>query len=202
MHTLITLVGPHSSGKTTIGKLLAKALNWKFDDEIGYRFRQEALAESQDNHAHLSPAAFDWKISLEEIKRDQHRSDNAVVETWHAGNLAYIQSRNPEQYEFIKHKISSHLEAYHADIIVVPLDIKLETLRHRQHELGPDAEYFWRVGKQATLEAFGLGLQVLDPIQTDVNLSPEQCVQTILSYLQEEKKDVQQVYSKTRARKY
>ena len=183
MHTIIVLVGPHSSGKTTIGKLLASSLQWKFDDEIGYRMRLEVLAKSEDNHAQLSQPDFDWKVSLAEIERDRHRKYNAVVETWHAGNLSYIQSRTPKQYAFIKRKIKTHLQDYQANVVVVPLDISLETLQHRQHEFGPSAEYFWNVGKQATQEALGLNLQLLEPIRTDSGCSAEACVKEILSQL-------------------
>ena len=183
MHTIIALIGPHSSGKTTIGNILAHFLDWRFDDEIGYKLRIEALAKSENNHADKSPPDFDWTVALAEIERDRKRNYNAVVETWHPGNLSYIQSRNPEQYEFIKCKIQTHLEDYQSHIIIIPLNITVDTLKKRQHELGPSAEYFWNVGKQAHKESQRLELEILEPVQTDSGYTAEECAEQIIARL-------------------
>ncbi len=87
MPPLLVLIGPHGAGKTTLGKLVATALGRRFEDEIGYRFRLEALARDRNAHALRPQEELDRRIFEEELARDMNRSAPAVVETWHLGHF-------------------------------------------------------------------------------------------------------------------
>lgn len=89
----VVLLGPHCSGKTTIGKILAKRLGWEFDGEIG----DEVMERSNDNRnaGHDPGAGDDDKILYRELQRDKDRLGvNRIVETWHFGNSAWALFRN------------------------------------------------------------------------------------------------------------
>ena len=94
MHTLglhyplVVLVGPHCSGKSTIGRRVADALGWRWDGEIGDRLYEEGRAEGR-------PFPDDREI----LEAEQLRDGNGrrVCESWHPGNLAWAQHR-PAQH--------------------------------------------------------------------------------------------------------
>ena len=55
----LVLLGPHGSGKTTLGLELSRVLGWPFDEEIGKGLRAEALARNPSAHAAMSQPEFD-----------------------------------------------------------------------------------------------------------------------------------------------
>ena len=87
-HPLVVLVGPHCSGKSTIGRRVADALGWRWDGEIGDRLYEEGRAEGR-------PFPDDREI----LEAEQLRDGNGrrVCESWHPGNLAWAQHR-PTQH--------------------------------------------------------------------------------------------------------
>jgi dephospho-CoA kinase len=93
--SVIIVNGPHGAGKTTIGKMLSKSLSIPFATEVGRKLRDEVeynvLQSSED---------FDREVMRRELLRDhQLLRDKAnqafVIETWHAGNIAYALKRSP-----------------------------------------------------------------------------------------------------------
>ena len=176
MNRLIVLVGAHSSGKTTLGRALAKRLGWHFDDEIGYRLRMNALLEDPNQLADVRQSEFDRRVCAEECLRDSKRDYDAVVETWHGGNLAYIAARSPEIYQSMCALVCKHLQELSVEIVVVPLQIKLSTLEKRQREAVSEIRFFHEVGQQALTESATLNLRVVDPVNTDCDRSIEECL--------------------------
>lgn len=179
MNRLVVLVGAHSSGKTTLGTALAKRLGWRFDDEIGYRLRMEAIVKDRTQLADVSQVDFDRRVYEQECLRDSCRVGDAVIETWHGGNLAYVHSRSAEAYHQLKKGIENHLKTLEATIIVVPLQLKLSTLKKRQHEEVSDVQFFYDVGQLAHFESQWLNLFVVDPVRTD-NRSVTECLDEIV----------------------
>lgn len=186
IHQLI-LIGPHGSGKTTLGVRLASALGWDFDDEIGRRLREEALRADQRAHAMRPQEDFDLAVMSEELARDQRASRPRVVETWHPGNLAYAQGRSPGVAARYREALRSL--APWPGAVVQPLRMTPQTGRSRLSEPGPEPEqlvgFFLQVGAQAEAIAAGLGLRVLPPLPTD-DASPAELTTAILHAMQVE----------------
>ena len=79
----IVLIGSHGAGKTTVGRGIARALGWRFDDEIGERLRRQALARDPLAHAALPQSHFDRAVIEEELRRDREVAEQGprIVET-------------------------------------------------------------------------------------------------------------------------
>lgn len=180
MNRLIVMIGAHSSGKTTLGQMLADRLGWRFDDEIGYRMRLDMLESDPNQFADVEQHDFDRLVSQKECSRDKLRKYDAVIETWHGGNLAYVRNRSQDIYAELKHKIEFHLSQLDVEVTVVPLNITLPTLIERQHEDVSDVRFFHQVGSMATNESRMLNLYVVEPVCTDAGRTTEECVEEIL----------------------
>ena len=116
----LAITGCHASGKTTIGKALAKILNWKFDPELGEVLREEDSLQpgghmhgdgsgvhvpdenNNDNNEDAKETTKDnWDdlILEKEIQRDLQASQRGycrVVETWHVGNAKWYSLRRSQ----------------------------------------------------------------------------------------------------------
>lgn len=168
----VVFIGPHGSGKSTLGKALARKLHWQFDEEIGYRLRQEALALDPEAYAQKHQPNFDIKVIQEELKRDNLVTDFRVTETWHPGNFAFVESRSPELVSQFKPVVDKIISKHRRSTLVQPLLISLETAISRFHEPGTNkvqlAHWFMRVGKRAIEIAHEWDLQVCSTIFTDI----------------------------------
>jgi hypothetical protein len=121
----VCIVGTHTSGKSTIGRRLAKVLGCQFDVELGETERDsESLVEGGHLHgdgssttSSSSPDRKDWDEFLltKECERDALFQDSKgsirVVETWHAGNAAWYKLRQQ------KSAANADLERYHNAIL-------------------------------------------------------------------------------------
>ncbi|HBQ97984.1 MULTISPECIES: AAA family ATPase [unclassified Roseofilum] len=168
----IVFIGPHASGKSTLGKALATALDWQFDEEIGYRIRQEVLALNPQAYAHKNQPDFDFKVMQEELKRDDLSVSFRVIETWHPGNFAFAEARSPEVAIEFKPIVDKIISKNRKCTLVQPLLINLETAILRFHEPGSDkvqlANWFMTVGRRAIEIADEWDLQVCPTIFTDL----------------------------------
>lgn len=93
----IVVLGTHCAGKRTVGTKLAQLLDMEFHPELGDSLRD--VASLQEN-SHEGGYGSDWdgRVLQAEIQRDQEAKDKSrVVETWHVGNWAWVQSRNPDE---------------------------------------------------------------------------------------------------------
>jgi adenylate kinase family enzyme len=170
MKKTIVLIGPHGSGKTTIGKMLSKIYEWPFDYEIGKKLRKEIIDINPDYHAMAEQEKFDREVFSLEKKRDLESSHNRIVETWHPGNCAYAMLRSREVARHIYEEAREHLFQYYGKIIIQPLEINEDTILKRLSESGPNkkdlSEFFLRVYEKSILLASKLNLKLLNPINT------------------------------------
>ncbi len=170
MSIQLAIIGPHGAGKTTVGRAVADRLGWRFDDEIGRRLREAALAQDPGAHALIAQAGFDGRVLRTELARDRTAVVDRVVETWHPGNLAYAYRRSPEVAAAWFGRVRASLRGSRATF-VQPLRISLTTARERLSEPGPDPDtlvrFFRDVGEEAERVATVLGLRVLPGLDTD-----------------------------------
>ena len=178
----IVLVGPHASGKSTLGHRLAKLLGWSFHSELGLKLRKEALATNSKAHAAHSDESFDRLIFAQEAQRDRLNLTPRVIETWHIGNLAYVEHRTPQLRAELLESITPLLLRQSPRTLFIPLSISRETLATRLHE--PSSEnkedfisFLSSVGSRATQLIDELQLQRTPYIHTDHTASETSLLQ-------------------------
>jgi len=181
----LVIVGPHGSGKSTLGRRVAAYLGWRFDPELGEELRLKTLRMDRTAHAQRPQPAFDAEVLSRELARDREARGGPprVVETWHPGNLAYAALRSPDVAQTYGQLVCPTLEALGAAVVVQPLSISLETLEKRCHEPGPEDPTFiaWlhQVGISSSAHAHALGLEVLPALETDACSVPEATAQIV-----------------------
>jgi cytidylate kinase len=177
----VCLVGPHGSGKSTLGRLLADRLGGRFRAEVGACVRAEAIARDPGRHALLADPDFDAEVMRREIATDRD-TDWVVVETWHPGNVAYARRRSPEIASAYEPHLRARCAADRA-LVVQPLTLSREAMRARLTEAGGTVDerldFFRAVGAEASAVARAWGLRVLPPLATDA-CSTAECVAEIL----------------------
>jgi len=90
----IAIFGTHTSGKSTIGRLLAKVLGVDFLEELGDSNRTEENKSSVNAHKSREDLTWDDYLYDHENIRDKATiGSSRVVETWHIGNLAWALQR-------------------------------------------------------------------------------------------------------------
>ncbi len=175
---IVAIVGPHGVGKTTVGRLVARRLGWRWDPEIGLQLRREALERDPSATADRPQPGFDQEVFRRELLRDaQSRGVHRVVETWHPGNLAYARQRNPELADTWERCLAA--AARSAGAVVLPLVCDRAVLAARRSEPGgPDiVDFFLRVGEEARAIARDWGLVVLHPLDTSRLRPPDLAAQ-------------------------
>lgn len=168
---IIALIGPHGVGKSTLGALLAERLGLPFDGELGRRLAEDPDWRPAGLGAERAGEAFDAEVMAQELLRDLGRDGQArVVETWHAGNLAYAARRSPR----VAAAYLSALRRAGAGqrVLVLPLLAAPEVLVARQSEPG-DAAFYQAVGEDALRWAHRLGLPMAPALRTDRGTPPE-----------------------------
>ena len=151
MRLTLVLVGPHGSGKTTVGQAAAAALGWPFHDEIGERLRREALRSDPAAHAMQDQRDFDRAVFERELWRDAAAPRRRVVETWHPGNLAYAERRSSDLASAFATRLRRAARSGVA--VVQPLTPGVRASLDRLSEPGPSPEvlaaWFRSVGRRA-----------------------------------------------------
>lgn len=97
MATVVFVIGPHCSGKTTLLQTLKQELDIVRCSEIGKDLYYERKFMTD-----LQGEEFEFEVSDLELQRDQTylgKEQVFGVETWHPGNIAYAAVRNPESVE-------------------------------------------------------------------------------------------------------
>lgn len=97
MATVVFVIGPHCSGKTTLLQTLKQELNIVRCSEIGkdLYYERKFLTNHQGEE-------FEFEVSDLELQRDQTylgKEQIFGVETWHPGNIAYAAVRNPKSVD-------------------------------------------------------------------------------------------------------
>jgi len=128
----ISLMGTHTSGKTTIGNRLSTLMGWRFDGELGTILRDEnelvenghLYGDGKGNAAENNAATSQHKDQWDELilKKERERDDLLlpshqecrVVETWHSGNAGWNYFRRKKeltQEEFRSTVLQQYLHA-------------------------------------------------------------------------------------------
>jgi ABC-type cobalamin/Fe3+-siderophores transport system ATPase subunit len=174
----LVFIGPHGSGKTTLGKKVAELLGWQYHGEIGKMLRIAALQQSGANHALATQEGFDREVFLRELARDRFDRGLRVVETWHTGNLAYAEMRSPEVATKLGRVACKHTGECKSRILVQPLRMKRVTALERLSEPGPNpdelVDFFMRVAERTEALTMAWGLNMLPPLYTDCGTPREQ----------------------------
>ena len=150
----ICIVGTHTSGKSTIGRKLAKLLGCQFDGELGETERDsESLVGGGHLHGDGSSATSkqssvqnDWDDYLHRIECERdilfQDSNNStrVVETWHVGNGAWYnlrqqhkQKNSSTELERYKIAIAKHQES--SLVLVIQLTVASPSTMIRRRAL-------------------------------------------------------------------
>lgn len=166
----VALIGPHGVGKTTLGHALASRLGLRFDDEIGRRLRDEALAHDPEAHALASGPEFDERVMELEWRRDRRAralGQSRIVESWHPINLAYAQLRSPSTARAWRTRVDS---AMGPNVMILPLRMDPRTALRRLSEPGPSpeqvVEFFSKVAEKAEVFALRSNAVLLSPVCT------------------------------------
>jgi hypothetical protein len=160
-------------------------LGWPFDDEIGKHLRLEALAADPGAHAFASQPDFDEKLFRMEMERDARAAPGArIVETWHPGNIAYAEARNPATVRAWWGSLRER--TCQPGVLVQPLAIDRSTAISRCTEPGPDdlVDGLLRVATRIVSIAGEWGLPLLPEIRTD-RCTPEEAMDRIVAVLLE-----------------
>lgn len=167
----IVMMGPHGSGKTTLGRMLARRLRFHYHDEIGKLLRQAVLLERPDQTAEKPQPDFDIEVFRQEMNRDHEPVAGRIVETWHPGNLSFAAARNPEIAGNYRSVLERHIRGLNDVIAIQPLEISSDSARMRLSEPAADADcmvaFFQKVYRVAMTFAFDWRLQVLPAVRTD-----------------------------------
>lgn len=158
---IVIFNGVHGAGKSTLVKALAQQNNqFVAYPEIGRQIREEVTYNALE-----SGEAFDREVMRRELAQDQVLvtvPHTPLVETWHIGNLGYMQARTPylmgEYTELLKKQLTI------VDPICIFVHIDWDVFRKRATEkIKPDQMEalvrFFSVIRDTTLELYNqLGL--------------------------------------------
>jgi hypothetical protein len=172
---VITLIGPHGVGKTTVGSQLSERLGVSWDDEIGRRLAEDRAMRPEGILPSDGQDRFDRAVFEAELDRDRRAVTPRVVETWHPGNLAYAAKRSPTTTRL--YSPAAHASARRVKSGVIVLSAAREVLARRQNEPG-SLDFFLAVASDAERWACRMGLPVLGRLRTD-RASPEALVHQI-----------------------
>ncbi|RPJ05043.1 MAG: hypothetical protein EHM37_22340 [Deltaproteobacteria bacterium] len=119
----LVMVGPHGSGKTTLGRMAASMLGWVYQPEIGRLLREDALRRDPGNNALRMQPQFDRKVMEMEALRDLQPVGSRIVETWHPGNMGYASLRSSEVACGYADFLKQHIRRLNQIILIQPLAI-------------------------------------------------------------------------------
>lgn len=182
---IINLIGPHGAGKTSLGRALADATGWTFHDEIG----KHLAGDPAHRPPGVGPADpqrnFDLEVFAREVARDlafatEEPDRIRIVETWHAGNLAYALLRSTDVAAAVFPHVRAAIDW--SRVVVVPVGAHLETLERRKTYPEPLA-YFLEVGATSLAIAHALGAMVAPAVCTD-HARPEQLAARLVPRLE------------------
>lgn len=162
---IVTLIGCHGAGKSTLGRALRERLGWLLDDEIGARLAADERFRPIGVTAQDAQEAFDEAVFREELARDEASDPSAhrLVETWHPGNLSYALARSPAVA--LRHRASVLTSIARRRAAVIEVMAPWEVLARRQSEPGSLA-FFLERGVAACAIAAELGLPRLARVST------------------------------------
>lgn len=153
---IIVFNGVHGAGKSTLVKALAKQNNqFVAYPEIGRQVREEVTYNALE-----SGEDFDREVIRRELAQDQHLitvPHVPLVETWHIGNLGYMQARTPhlmDEYTCLLRK-----QLLTIDPVCIFVHIDWDVFRQRATEkIKPDQMEelvsFFSVIRDTTLELY------------------------------------------------
>lgn len=172
--TLLTLLGPHGAGKTTLGNALNRR-GIPFCTEIGFQ-----MSKVSQIPVHLRKDNFDAMVHKAEMSRDLEIASGGkptvVVETWHFGNAGFAAAReSPKMLGPYHEAICRALQLF--EVIPIFLSVSDEDFASRCQERGttPKAalEFYRRVERQTQEMVAIYRDQLRPPVYIPANASLE-----------------------------
>jgi len=164
---IVVFNGVHGAGKSTLSQKLTEADDrFLLFPEIGRKVREEVTYNALE-----SGEAFDREVMRREIERDAllvQSSKIPVIETWHMGNIGYIEARTPQLTQLYTDLLKKQLELFDPYCVFVHID--WDVFRQRVTEKIKPEQIdeliaFYRIIRDSTFKLYdqlGLRYQIIE----------------------------------------
>ncbi len=176
--------GVHGSGKSTIAEEIThRNTRFEYFDEVGKKIRKQRGGATTD-----TDESFDKEVMNEELKRDQRillSPKVPIIETWHIGNIAYMEKRNPHLVDGYSEVVRKQLESFSLTAILFEIDH--QTFKERMTDnvpsskLGEYIAFFDSIFKRTAelYKQFGIDYVILENSKKSI----DETTKEVLSHL-------------------
>jgi len=164
---IVVFNGVHGAGKSTLSQRLTEQDNrFLLFPEIGRKVREEVTYNALE-----SGEAFDREVMRREIERDSLLAQSSkipVIETWHMGNIGYIEARTPQLTQLYTDLLKKQLEVFDPCCIFIHIDWDMFRQRVTEKikpEQIDELIAFYRIIRDTTFKLYdqlGLRYQIIE----------------------------------------